>query len=255
MSLELVYNGVVTTLNGVVSSSTTVITLTSITGFPVVPRFRLRVDDELMLVTGISGSNFTVQRGVEGTTAVSHSDKATVYGVVTAGALRQMRNDPVADNNALVYKSADADVRLLFTLLALTASRTITVPDADIELFDRGEFDDHVNAEGSAVHGLGSMSIQDANNVQVTGGDVDGVTIGANNPESGKFTTLDVTDEVNGYMVDGIKVLGARQHGWADPTGASSRASFDPSTVTLPQLAQVVSALYADLKAHGLIGS
>lgn len=255
MSFELVYNGVVTTLNGAVSSSATVITLTSITGFPVVPRFRLRVDDELMLVTGISGSNFTVQRGVEGTTAVSHSDKATVYGVVTAGALRQMRNDPVADNNALVYKSADADVRLLFTLLALTASRTITVPDADIELFDRGEFDNHVGAVGAAVHGLGSMSVQDANAVEVTGGSMDGVTIGANNPESGKFTSVDAEDAVNGYKVAGTKVVGARQTGWTDPTGAGSKASFDPTTVTLSQLAQFVKALYGDLKTHGLIGN
>lgn len=255
MSLELVYNGVVTTTNGAVDSAITVITVSSISGFPVVPQFRLRVDDELMLVTGIAGLNLTVQRGIEGTTAVPHSDKATVYGVVTAGALRQLRNDPVAENNALLYKSADSDIRLLFTLLALTASRTITMPDADIELFDRGEFDAHAAANGAAVHGLGSMSVQDANNVSVTGGHINGAAVGNDTPDTGAFTSVNVTNAANGFKVGGTKVVGAQQTGWTDPTGASSRASFDPSTVTLNQLAQVVSALYADLKAHGLIGA
>lgn len=53
----------------------------------------------------------------------------------------------------------------------------------------------------------------------------------------------------------GTQVVGARQTGWAPPTGTSSRASFATSTVTTSQLAERVKALIEDLTAHGLIGA
>ena len=37
------------------------------------------------------------------------------------------------------------------------------------------------------------------------------------------------------------------EHEWAAPTGNESRATFDPATVTLPQLAERVAALIKDL--------
>lgn len=42
--------------------------------------------------------------------------------------------------------------------------------------------------------------------------------------------------------------------GWTAPTGALSRATFDPATVTLGQLAQRVAALLTDLLAKGDLG-
>jgi len=62
-------------------------------------------------------------------------------------------------------------------------------------------------------------------------------------------------DSFNGWFVRGNKIIGARITGWADPTGTLSRATFDQSTVTLPQLAQRVAQLVLDLKAHGLLGT
>lgn len=56
------------------------------------------------------------------------------------------------------------------------------------------------------------------------------------------------------YYVDNLRVVTNRQTGWAAPTGTISRATFDQSTVTLPQLAQRLAALITDLIAHGLIG-
>lgn len=59
----------------------------------------------------------------------------------------------------------------------------------------------------------------------------------------------------NGLVfIQGSQVLGARDTGWGANTGAASKAAFDPSTVTLAQLAQAVAALQTALKAHGLIG-
>lgn len=57
-----------------------------------------------------------------------------------------------------------------------------------------------------------------------------------------------------GYYVNGSQIMSDRRHGWAAPTGTVSRATFDQSTVTLPQLAQALAALLQDLIAHGAIG-
>ena len=43
------------------------------------------------------------------------------------------------------------------------------------------------------VTGLGTMATQNANGVQITGGQMDGVSIGLTNPQSGAFTTLAVS--------------------------------------------------------------
>lgn len=69
---------------------------------------------------------------------------------------------------------------------------------------------------------------------------------------------LDVTGIINtgsNYAVDGVQVVGNRRTGWTAPTGTFSRGTFDPSTVTLSQLAARVHALIDDLAAHGLIDS
>jgi len=56
-------------------------------------------------------------------------------------------------------------------------------------------------------------------------------------------------------QVGGLQVVSARRTGWVAPTGAVSRATFDPATVTLAQLGAIVAALETDITAHGLIGA
>jgi hypothetical protein len=71
------------------------------------------------------------------------------------------------------------------------------------------------------------------------------------------------TDAVGAWALNGTnltfggtQVVAHRKTGWHLPTGTLSRATFDQSTVTLPQLAQVVAALVTDLfNQHGLIGT
>ncbi|HYF28582.1 MAG TPA: hypothetical protein VD931_22775 [Baekduia sp.] len=82
-------NDFATTLNGAIDNVTTSVTVTSGTGAPAA-NFRVRVDDELMLVTSVGGgTNWTVTRGVESTTAASHSSGATIAHVITKGGLDQ----------------------------------------------------------------------------------------------------------------------------------------------------------------------
>jgi len=57
--------------------------------FPSSGNFRVKVDDELMLVTSRATNTLTVQRGAEGTTPATHDDGAAIDAVLTAAGLAQ----------------------------------------------------------------------------------------------------------------------------------------------------------------------
>ena len=75
-------------LNGSIDSDDTTLVVDDASGFPAA-NFRILIDDELMLVTEVSTNTFTVTREIEGTSADSHSDNATVTHVLTAGSLQE----------------------------------------------------------------------------------------------------------------------------------------------------------------------
>jgi len=93
LATEKFANKAFTTLNGAIDSVVTPIVVTSATLFPTTGNFRIKIDAELLLVTAVSGSNFTVTRGIEGSTAASHADGATITHVVTAGAIEAQTSD------------------------------------------------------------------------------------------------------------------------------------------------------------------
>jgi hypothetical protein len=88
---ELLENAAQTTLASPLSNSATTLTVASNTGFPGSGNFRIVIDQELMLVTAISGTTWTVTRAIESyggvQTAVSHNAGATVTGVLTEQSL------------------------------------------------------------------------------------------------------------------------------------------------------------------------
>jgi hypothetical protein len=79
-------------LNGSINDSVTSLVVDSASTFPTTGNFRIKIDDEILLVTAVSTNTFTVTRGAESTTAASHADNAPVYGVLTAGALNTILN-------------------------------------------------------------------------------------------------------------------------------------------------------------------
>jgi hypothetical protein len=85
---ERLANEIVTSLSAAINASQTSITVTSATGFPAA-NFRIRIDNELMLVTGVAGTTWTVTRAVESTTVASHAILADVSHILTAGGLAQ----------------------------------------------------------------------------------------------------------------------------------------------------------------------
>jgi len=72
-------NGKSTTLNGSITNVATTLTVNSAAGFPSSNQFAIQIDSELLVVTaGMGTTTWTVRRGVNGTTAVSHSNAAIV---------------------------------------------------------------------------------------------------------------------------------------------------------------------------------
>lgn len=70
--------------------------------------------------------------------------------------------------------------------------------------------------------------------------------------------SVGVTGIVNAktsYSVNGLQVLGARITGWAAATGTKSKATFDTTTVNLPQLAARFGQALDDLMTHGAFGA
>lgn len=86
-----------TTLNGGINNSTTSIVVTSATGFPSAGNFRIIVKaegantDEIMTVTAVSGTTYTVTRASEAVAGVqaasAHASGAIVKHVLTAASL------------------------------------------------------------------------------------------------------------------------------------------------------------------------
>jgi hypothetical protein len=85
-----------TTLSAGCTNVASTIAVTDATQFPSAPNYRLRIESELLLVTGVSGNTLTVTRGTEGTIAASHSAGAAVLFELTAASVAQVRKDGMA---------------------------------------------------------------------------------------------------------------------------------------------------------------
>lgn len=96
--IEQFANDAESTLDGDIDDSVTSLDIASIGAFPTTGQFRIRIDDELLLVTAVSGITFTVTRGVEGTTADSHTDTTSVVHVLTKAAREKWREDNVGSD-------------------------------------------------------------------------------------------------------------------------------------------------------------
>lgn len=97
MSREQFANNAQTTTTGVVNNSSDPVTVavTSATGFPTAGNFRIKIDSEILLVTAVSGLNFTATRAQESTTIATHASGATVTHILTAASLKAAINERV----------------------------------------------------------------------------------------------------------------------------------------------------------------
>lgn len=116
MAYELLGNLGESTLNGTINNSVTTLTVTSAAAFPAAvtgtSQFRVIVGTEIMIVTNVSGTTFTVTRGAESTTAASHSSGDAITHVITAGTLQAIFGGGTAGQ--VLAKTASADYALVY---------------------------------------------------------------------------------------------------------------------------------------------
>lgn len=118
MASEKFANAATSTLNGAITSSATSLVVSSAALFPSTPQFRIIIDTEIMLVTGVSGTTFTVSRGNGGTTAASHANTAVVTQILTKEAINQIISDnsqlgsvnsiPANEKSGRIYRTSDS---------------------------------------------------------------------------------------------------------------------------------------------------
>lgn len=92
---EKISNGAFTKLIGTVNAVQSVIKVSTSSNFPTAPNFRIKIDDELMMVTsGADSQLWTVIRGIENTIPVGHPNGSQVCQPITKGSFtRLVRGD------------------------------------------------------------------------------------------------------------------------------------------------------------------
>lgn len=80
-------NFAATTLSGSITSGSTTLFVEDTSKFPPVPQFRVNSQNELLLVTAITGKQWTVTRGVEGTPVEAIASGTAITHVVTVSGL------------------------------------------------------------------------------------------------------------------------------------------------------------------------
>lgn len=109
-----------TTLSGAVTAGATSISVVSGATFPTRGKFTILVDSEIMHVTGVSGTTWTVERGAEGTAAAAHNNNAAVTGILSKSSLLNAHRydvrafgavgDGVANDAAAIQSALNAAV-------------------------------------------------------------------------------------------------------------------------------------------------
>jgi hypothetical protein len=104
--MEQFANNANTTLNGSINNTTTTVVVNVAASFPSSPNFRILIDSEIMLVTGVASNTFTVSRAQENTVATVHNNGTNVIHIFTSGALQQFRADTISSGT---YSSLPAE--------------------------------------------------------------------------------------------------------------------------------------------------
>jgi hypothetical protein len=144
---------------------------------------------EIIAVTNITGSTWTVTRGAEGTTPVAHSAGFTVYQVATAGALANLRDRPAtitvaASNASTLWKNAadyvcsgsNDDVTINAAMAALPSSYGGTVMLSDGQFTISNPLIPTISNTRLLGQGLNATIVQAANGVSCNGYQFDTAT-------------------------------------------------------------------------------
>lgn len=119
-------NDAATTLNGAITNVATSLVVTSATGFPTAGDFRIRIGSEILKVTAVSGTTFTVERETEDATRFPkalHSSGDAVNLVLTAASLKAL---PSVTGSFAITGSGASGVGSVVANTSFSAMGTLT---------------------------------------------------------------------------------------------------------------------------------
>jgi len=233
--LTLASNGVVTLSNSGVSAATVNDSATAVTPLTIDAKGR---------ITG-TGSAVTITPSFNSLTDVPTT--LAGYGITDAVGSADVRltDERVPTDGSVTDAKISASAAIALSKLAnITAGQVLLGNASNVPTATAVTGDVTINSSG--VTAIGAGVIVDA--------DVSASAAIAGSKISPDFGSQNVTT-TGAYRISGIDVVGARQTGWAAPTGTATRTTFDTTTVTAEQLAERVKALIDDLTSHGLIGA
>lgn len=138
--MEQLANNPVTTLSANINNSVTSLTVVSASLFPTSGNFTIKIGTELLRVTAVSGTTFTVARGQEGTTAASHSSGDGVVQVVTNNVIQNLFSEtiqygpysslPSTARAGTIYNATDIDLSWIYDGSNWNLHKPLYVPNA-----------------------------------------------------------------------------------------------------------------------------
>lgn len=117
-----------TTLSGAITAVDTSISVGAATGFPSQGKFTIIVDSEIMLVTGVAGTVWTVTRATEGTTAAAHASAATVTQILTKSSFLDAHWFDVRNYGATGDGATDDTAAIQAAITAALGGGTVMFP-------------------------------------------------------------------------------------------------------------------------------
>ena len=218
-----------TTLATSATAGATVITVSSLIGYPTSFPFTLALDfegsmEELVSVTSASGTSLTVTRGIAGTAGVSHSAGAVVKHVIMHLDHKECQDHRdattsvhgITDTANLAYK-AGPTLTGTTTVENLTATGNVVVPTADAngEAVNKGQMDaaDALKASltGATFTGAVTVAKSGTGQVSLANNGVAQVSLGAEN--LGSAYTFRVGNQAdNGYAPAAVASATNNQH-------------------------------------------
>lgn len=146
------------TLGSGINNSVTSLGISSATGYPGSGTFRIRIDNEIIIVGAISGTTLSsLTRGAEGTTAASHSSGAAVSLVLTAGSLAAIPGTVLGylyvDTQESTASATPVDLATLDTVTFTLDKTTDVIIQYNCEVFSSGTTAavNQANVDGSIV--------------------------------------------------------------------------------------------------------
>lgn len=107
-------NDAASTIVSDITAAATSVTITDASKFPTVPTFRVRCENEIMIVTAVAASVFTITRGAEGTTAAAHVAGTAIGCILSRDALLALPSRVVLTDTLANRPAAAQDGRLFF---------------------------------------------------------------------------------------------------------------------------------------------